>query len=245
MLGRTACRLGRYFAFIEPYVRRRAEPCGTRERSEIERALDSLHSMLDGSCLWELAGGLSIGAHLGDFYRSHMDIDIQIAEEELARSVAMYQAEGGTVIVMDPRTFGILAMASLPEYDPGRYYDSYVTSSPPFQDPAISKQYEPGSVFKIVTVAAALDSGLVTPDTFTVDKTDHTVIAREIAEKATMTVRIDGGTEEQPVPVAQRQAPSLNDAQVAELAQLGTQIETLYGMPMDIEWALIPTSPAG
>jgi cell division protein FtsI/penicillin-binding protein 2 len=95
-----------------------------------------------------------------------IDRNIQVlAEQELARSVAEYQAEGGTIIVMDPRTFGILAMASLPDYDPGRYYDYFDRSPPPFEDPAISQQYEPGSVFKIVTVAAALDSGLVTPDT--------------------------------------------------------------------------------
>ena len=85
----------------------------------------------------------------------------------------------------------------------------------------------------------AVVGGLVTPDTFTVDKADHTIVAREIADKQTMTVRIDGGTEEQPVSDALRHAPSLGDAQVVELAQLGTQIETLYGMPMDIEWAIV------
>jgi cell division protein FtsI/penicillin-binding protein 2 len=95
-----------------------------------------------------------------------IDRNIQVlVEQELARSVAEYQAQGGTIIVMDPRTFEILAMASLPDYDPGRYYDYFDRSPPPFEDPAISQQYEPGSVFKIVTVAAALDSGLATPDT--------------------------------------------------------------------------------
>jgi class 3 adenylate cyclase len=96
-----------------------------------------------------------------------IDRNIQVmVEEELARSVAEYQAEGGTVIVMDPpRTFGILAMARLPDYDPGRYDDSFDRSAPPFEDPAISRQYEPGSVFKIATVAAALDSGVATPET--------------------------------------------------------------------------------
>jgi cell division protein FtsI/penicillin-binding protein 2 len=88
-----------------------------------------------------------------------------LAEEELARSVQEYQAEGGTIIVMDSRTFEILALASLPNYDPARYFDFFDQSPPPFEDPAISKQYEPGSVFKVLTVAAALDSGLVTPET--------------------------------------------------------------------------------
>jgi cell division protein FtsI/penicillin-binding protein 2 len=88
-----------------------------------------------------------------------------LVEEELARSVQEYQAEGGTIIVMDPRTFEILALASLPSYDPGRYNDFYGVDPLPFEDPAVSQQYEPGSVFKVLTVAAALDAGLVTPET--------------------------------------------------------------------------------
>jgi len=88
-----------------------------------------------------------------------------LVEEELARSVQEYQAVGGTIIVMDPRTFEILALASWPEYDPGRYNDFYGLDHLPFEDPAVSQQYEPGSVVKILTVAAALDAGLVTPAT--------------------------------------------------------------------------------
>jgi len=88
-----------------------------------------------------------------------------LVEEELARSVWEYQAEGGTIIVMDPRTFGVLALASLPSYDPGRYVDFFSQTPPPFEDPAVSQQYEPGSVFKVLTMAAALDAGLVTPET--------------------------------------------------------------------------------
>ncbi|MEE8389320.1 MAG: penicillin-binding protein 2 [Anaerolineae bacterium] len=88
-----------------------------------------------------------------------------LAEKELVHSVQAYQAEGGTIIVMDPRTFEILALASMPNYDPGRYGEFYVLDSSPFDDPAVSQQYEPGSVFKVLTVAAALDMGMVTPET--------------------------------------------------------------------------------
>jgi cell division protein FtsI/penicillin-binding protein 2 len=95
-----------------------------------------------------------------------LDRTIQaLVEEELAYSVYQYQAKGGTIIVMDPRTFEILALANLPDYDPGRYYDFYVSDPLPFEDPAVSHQYEPGSVLKVLTVAAALDAGLVTPET--------------------------------------------------------------------------------
>jgi cell division protein FtsI/penicillin-binding protein 2 len=66
---------------------------------------------------------------------------------------------------MDPRTFGLLAVASFPSYDPERYIDYVQMDRPPFEDPALSKQYEPGSVFKVLIVAAAIDAGLVSPDT--------------------------------------------------------------------------------
>jgi len=84
----------------------------------------------------------------------------------------------------------------------------------------------------------AVVGGLVTPDALTVDKATSAVLTRETAHKQVMTVRVDGGTQEQPVPEALTDAPVLDDAQAAELAQLGVQIETLYGMPMDVEWAL-------
>jgi cell division protein FtsI/penicillin-binding protein 2 len=88
-----------------------------------------------------------------------------LVEEELARSVQECQADSGTIIVMHPRTFEILALASLPSYVPGKYVDFFSQDPLPFEDPAVSQLYEPGSVFKILTVAAALDTGMVTPQT--------------------------------------------------------------------------------
>jgi len=84
----------------------------------------------------------------------------------------------------------------------------------------------------------AIVGGLVTPDTIIVDKGTARVLERQTADKQVMTVRVDGGTEEQPVPETLRRAPVLSDEQAAALARLGVQIEELYGMPMDIEWAL-------
>jgi cell division protein FtsI/penicillin-binding protein 2 len=101
----------------------------------------------------------------GDELILTLDRTVQaLVEDELMRAVQEYGAQGGTIIVMDPRTFELLAVASLPNYDPDRYNDFYVSDPPPFEDPAVSKLYEPGSVFKVVTVAAALDAGLVTPE---------------------------------------------------------------------------------
>lgn len=84
----------------------------------------------------------------------------------------------------------------------------------------------------------AIVGGLVTPDTLIVEKASGKVLRRETADKQTMTVRIEGGTEEQPVLEAMRRAPVLSDSEASELARFGVEIEKLYGLPMDIEWAL-------
>ena len=84
----------------------------------------------------------------------------------------------------------------------------------------------------------AVVGGLVTPDSLTLDKPSGKVLDRETAEKHIQTVRVDGGTEEQAVPGNLQRAPVLTDTQAAELANLGNQIETLFDMPMDIEWTL-------
>ncbi len=83
----------------------------------------------------------------------------------------------------------------------------------------------------------AVVGGLVTPDTLTVDKLKGQVLQRQIVAKQVMTVRTDSGTQEQPVPEALKDKAVLSDAQAARLVGYGTQIEALYGMPMDIEWA--------
>jgi cell division protein FtsI/penicillin-binding protein 2 len=90
-----------------------------------------------------------------------------VVEEELEVAIGQHQAVGGTVIVMDPRSGAILAMASRTSYNPERYDEA-----PPqhWADPAVTWDYEPGSVFKIVTVAAALDAGLAKPDSIFDDK---------------------------------------------------------------------------
>lgn len=89
-----------------------------------------------------------------------------IVEDELKFAVDYYGATGGAIIVMDPKTGEILALASAPGYSPNTFYE--VQAAPdqrdPFSDPATGLLYEPGSVFKIVTMAAGLDSGKVTLD---------------------------------------------------------------------------------
>jgi hypothetical protein len=84
----------------------------------------------------------------------------------------------------------------------------------------------------------AIVGGKVTPDTLIVSKQTGEIVSQEIADKAVMTVRSAEGTQEAPVPAARRRQAALQPAQAAELARLGVQIEQLYGLPMDIEWAM-------
>lgn len=88
-----------------------------------------------------------------------------IVEDELAQALERTGATSGLIIVMNPRTGEILAMANAPGYDPNAYTETAVESPDRFINPAVSENYEPGSVFKIITLAAALDSGIVSPET--------------------------------------------------------------------------------
>lgn len=87
---------------------------------------------------------------------------------KLDEAVAKHGAEGGSVIIIDPKTGAILAMCSAPDFDPNNY--NLVDDISVYNNPAIFDQYEPGSVFKAITMAAALDQGKVTPETTYVDK---------------------------------------------------------------------------
>jgi cell division protein FtsI/penicillin-binding protein 2 len=86
----------------------------------------------------------------------------RIAETELQTAVRDTRAIGGTIIVLDVKTGAILAMASSPTADLNAYYDP--ANKDKYTNPAISAQYEPGSVFKIITLACALDAGTITPN---------------------------------------------------------------------------------
>ena len=84
----------------------------------------------------------------------------------------------------------------------------------------------------------AIVSGRVTPDTIVINKQTGTIASQEIASKDVMTVRLNLGTREEPVPAGKRKQSALAPERAAELGRLGVKIEQLYGQPMDIEWAM-------
>ena len=96
-----------------------------------------------------------------------LDRELQASTERiLDESLYNYGAQSGTIIVMDPQNGEILAMASTPRMNLSNYsqYDDVFDSASEYNR-AINMPYEPGSVMKILTMAAALDSGVVTPQT--------------------------------------------------------------------------------
>ena len=90
-----------------------------------------------------------------------LDKELQFfTETTLARAVDQYSAKAGTAIVMRPGTGEILAMANVPDYDPNRTGDFPKSDQ---RNRAVTDQYEPGSIFKLITVSAALEEKVVTP----------------------------------------------------------------------------------
>jgi cell division protein FtsI/penicillin-binding protein 2 len=88
--------------------------------------------------------------------------------ELLSRGVTTYAASGGTIIVMDPTTGALQAICVSPHFDPNEY--GQVADIDVYLNQAISGTYEPGSIFKVITMAAALDTDSVRPDTKYVDE---------------------------------------------------------------------------
>jgi cell division protein FtsI/penicillin-binding protein 2 len=101
-----------------------------------------------------------------------IDYNIQyMAEKLLDEGIEKYQAEGGQIIVMEPNTGAVIAMAQSPRYDPNNYQKEKDYSI--FQNEAIEKIFEPGSIFKAITMSAAINENVVTPETIYDDKTGY------------------------------------------------------------------------
>jgi stage V sporulation protein D (sporulation-specific penicillin-binding protein) len=94
----------------------------------------------------------------------------RLAEQELDKAIENHEANGGTIIVVQPETGEILAMASRPTFDLTKPDLSDESKQALYRNRAITDQYEPGSVLKLITMATAIDLGLVNPDTWWYDE---------------------------------------------------------------------------
>jgi len=98
-----------------------------------------------------------------------IDYNIQFTLEEKLREKKDYlDADGASAIVMDPKTGEIIALAVIDSFDLNNY--SGVKNIDIFLNDAVQKMFEPGSVFKPFTAAAAIDKGLISPSTKYIDK---------------------------------------------------------------------------
>ena len=138
--------------------------------SGIESSLNSLLSGVNGKYVYANGRGniipgserVSVEAKSGTSVRLTIDRDVQwVAQNAISQAVSASRAQSGTVIVMDPKTGAILAQASAPTFDPS--VSSSITLEK-LKNPAVQEVYEPGSTGKVITVAAALEEGLVTPE---------------------------------------------------------------------------------
>jgi cell division protein FtsI (penicillin-binding protein 3) len=142
----------------------------------------SMNTMLKGRSGWQKVELSETGQRIpmgedeqskptpGKGLRLTLDRDIQWkAQDAIAKQVKATGAQSGSVVVMDPRTGQILAMATAPTFDPATYYKARPGD---LGDRVVQEGFEPGSTSKVITAAAAMEAGGVTPSTpFTVP--DH------------------------------------------------------------------------
>ena len=142
-----------------------------------------------------------------------IDINIQRQIEQLLKPhLESVRAASGSVIVMDPYTGAIKAMANYPTYNPTKFYE--VKDASLFTNPAVSSPLEVGSIMKTLTIAAGLNEGVVRPDTTFYDPAAITLDGHTIKN-----VEEDGGAATRTIPDIMRY--SLNTGAVYIMQQLG------------------------
>jgi cell division protein FtsI (penicillin-binding protein 3) len=137
----------------------------------IERALDAeLRGEVEAVVVGHDARGRQfvLGEEWGSLPRAGAQIELtidaalqRVAETELERAVREQEAKAGTLIALDPQSGEVLAMATVPRFDPNRFGDAGPAQ---WRNRAITDCYEPGSTFKAFLAAAALDAGVVRPE---------------------------------------------------------------------------------
>ena len=155
----------RYYAF-QSLASQLSGFVGFTEDNDQPVGLYGIEKMYDD----RLAGGDSVYLTIDRTIQTHVE---QVLEDLMKN----YDAVGGTVIVEEPKTGKIISLASKPDFDPNEYKKYPIKS---FLNPAVQLVYEPGSVMKPFTMAAGIETGVITPDTTFVDKGSVTMNGRTI-----------------------------------------------------------------
>lgn len=141
----------------------------------IEADFDTELGGVPGTVYFErdaLGNEIPFGRRLGDDPRPGGDVTLTIdrylqrlVERELDSEIKAHGAAGGNIIVMDPWTGEIMAMSSRPSFQLSRLNFEDVSQADLYRNRAVTDVYAPGSVMKTITMAAAIDLGLVSPGT--------------------------------------------------------------------------------
>ncbi|MCL5733664.1 MAG: penicillin-binding protein 2 [Patescibacteria group bacterium] len=141
-----------------------SQSLGQSGRYGVESFYNSLLSGNPGS----VNNGKIISSQPGSDLTLTIDPNIQDeAESVLKNLVSANNASGGSVIVEDPKTGKILAMGEFPNFDPNNYANSPLKN---FINTNVQSVYEPGSIMKVITMSAGIDSDKITPNTTYDDK---------------------------------------------------------------------------
>lgn len=142
---------------------------GTTQSMSVDRDARGRRMLMDGS--WQ-------SPHPGARVELTIDAGLQqVAETELRNAVTARQAAAGVAVVMDPYTGEILALANVPDFDPNAAGGSRPDQ---WRNRVIADSYEPGSTFKGVLAAAALEAGVVRPDDRIFCENGHYPVGRRV-----------------------------------------------------------------
>ena len=144
-----------YYDDVLSGVTQTLTPAGNKTYSELVKFFKSLVGSDDSLKTAAQSGGSDLVLTV--------DYNIQaFAETKLGETLKKWSATGGSVIIEDPSTGAILAMASSPSFDPNNYSASDLGR---FLNRNVQELFEPGSSFKPITMSGAIDAGVVSPDT--------------------------------------------------------------------------------
>lgn len=204
--------------------------------------VESYYNQLLGGIPGEAKGDKISRPKHGQDMQLTIDANIQThAEEVLENLITQYRGQAGTVIVADPDTGEILAMASFPNFDPNSYGSFDVGS---FLNPAVQSVYEPGSIFKVITMASALDAGAVTPETTYYDSGEltlngHTIHNWDLKGNGTITMtNVIERSVNTGAAFAERQLGHENFYEY--LGRFGFKDQTQIDLPGEVTGSLLP-----